>query len=345
MAEKRASSNGRPLRSCDAEQVGEARLSLAVLGPLRLRAGGRDVIVSSRRQRALLMLLAVNANTTVPVDRLVDQLWDGAPPPGALATVRAYVSLLRKALLAHAGDAVSIVTTGIGYRLDLPPSHLDLEQFRREIAAGHDHQRADRPQAALSAFDAALELWRGEPLAELADHLAVAPLRAELTELRVDAQEGRLRALVEIGRHVEAIPELESLVAQEPLREAPHELLMLALYRAGRAADALDVHRRFRTTLRDQLGLDTSARFEEVMALILRRDPRLDPIAPAPTASAAPLPPGTPSAEGMAALIRSLLMVSEQLAAAAELLSAQLGAGTTAAHAPDVPTAHRAIAS
>jgi DNA-binding SARP family transcriptional activator len=351
MAEKRASSNGWHLSSCDADQVEEPQFSLAVLGPLRVCVGGRDVIVSSRRQRALLMLLAVNANTAVPVDRLVDQLWDGAPPPGALVTVRAYVSHLRKVIQAHAGGAASIVTTGIGYRLDLAPSHLDLERFRRAVAAGHDHQRADRPQAALDAFDAALELWRGEPLAELGDHLVVAPLRTELKELRLSAIEGRLRALVEIGRHVEAISELESLVAQEPLRESPHELLMVALYRAGRTAEALGVHRQFTTTLRDQLGLDASERFEELVALILRRDPRLDSTAHVSGAPIPPSPLGTPSIEVVVSLVQSLQAVSEQLAAAAELLSAQLTVGTTPAYgsrlAPGsrVPTSYDAMAS
>jgi DNA-binding SARP family transcriptional activator len=298
--------------------------SIDVLGPLRVIGAGREATLSSRQQRALLVLLAVNANAAVPSERLIDQLWDGTPPPGALTTLRSYVSHVRRFLDEYVGDRVRIVTTDAGYRLDVPREGLDMIRFRDAVAAGHRHLRDAEPHEALAAFETALDLWRGDPLAEVADHEAATALGVELAELRLGTVEGRLRALVDTGRHVEAVSGLESLVAAQPLREAPHELLMLSLYRAGRSAEALEVHRRFRTVLRDELGIDPSARLDQLVSAILNRDPRLDapPLAPAapkhsPSLDRSPI-------ELVATLIDTLRTVSAQLAAVVEVLGGTL---------------------
>jgi DNA-binding SARP family transcriptional activator len=289
--------------------------------------GAGELVVTSRRQRALLVLFVMNANTVVTADRLIDQLWNGAPPPGALVTLRSYISHIRKALDERVDGRARIVTTDSGYRLEVDAESLDIVRFRRAIAAGHRHLRAGESQQALAAFDAALAMWRGEPVAELADHEASMSLAAELLELRAGATEGRLRALVETGRHVEAISGLESLVAVEPLRESPHELLMVSLYRAGRSAEALDVHRRFRGVLQEQLGIDPSAHLDQLVTAILNRDPRLD-IAP----SSAPAPVALPAEQSAVEMVRSMLetlqTVGNQLTAVVDLLGEQLDASS-----------------
>ncbi|MCB0893861.1 MAG: AfsR/SARP family transcriptional regulator [Nocardioides sp.] len=293
------------------------RFSIDVLGPLQVVSAGREATLSSRRQRALLVLLAMNANAAVTSERLVDQLWDGTPPPGALTTLRSYISHVRRFLDDHVDGRARIATTDAGYRLDVDDGSLDLVRFRDALAEGHRHLRAGEPVEALEAFESALDLWRGDPVAEIRDHDAAVTLAAELAELRVGAVEGRLRALVDTGRHVEAIPGIEALAAAEPLREGPRELLMTALHRAGRSAEALEVHRTFRAVLRDELGIEPGARLDRLVTAILHRDPRLDP----PSTAVAPTQVPSPSAaEQLSLLVESLRVVSEQLAAVVDAL-------------------------
>jgi len=259
------------------EPVAAPTVRVDLLGPLRLFVGDREVTVPALRPRALLGLLAIRANSVVQSDRLIDELWDGVVPPGAAVTLRSYISVLRRTL--HGGSAgvdAALATAAAGYRVDLDPDHIDAHRFRRLVAEGHEHLRQVRPQEALGSFESALSLWRGLPLAELADHAVAVPFRAEMSALRASATDGRLRALVEAGRHHEAIPALESLTRTEPLREEPYELLVLALYRAGRAPEALDVHQRFRKLLREQLGIDPSPAFAGLQTAVLIQDPRLD---------------------------------------------------------------------
>ena len=248
-----------------------------LLGPLRLFVGDCEVTVPAVRPRALLALLAIRANTVVRSDRLIDELWDGVVPPGAAVTLRSYISVLRRALYGErtGADAV-LATAAAGYRIDLDVDHVDAHRLRRLVGEGHEHLRRACPQEALGSFETALGLWRGLPLAELGDHTAAAPFRAEMSALRASATDGRLRALVEAGRHHEAIPALESLIRTEPLREEPYELLVLAFHRAGRTPEALEVHQRFRALLRDQLGIDPSPAFAGLQSAILTQDPRLD---------------------------------------------------------------------
>ena len=186
--------------------------------------GDCEVTVPAVRPRALLGLLAIRANTVVRSDRLIDELWDGVVPPGAAVTLRSYISVLRRALYGErtGADAV-LATAAAGYRIDLDADHVDAHRLRRLVGEGHEHLRRACPHEALGSFETALGLWRGLPLAELGDHTAAAPFRAEMSALRASATDGRLRALVEAGRHHEAIPALESLIRTEPLREEPYD--------------------------------------------------------------------------------------------------------------------------
>ena len=293
-----------------------------LLGPLRLFVGDYEVTVPALRPRALLGLLAIRANTVVRSDRLIDELWDGVVPPGGAVTLRSYISVLRRTL--HGGSAGvdrALATAAAGYRIDLDPDHIDANRFRRLVAEGHEHLRRARPQEALGSFESALGLWRGLPLAELADHAVAVPFRAEMTALRATATDGQLRALVEAGRHQEAIPALESLIRTEPLREEPYELLVLAFYRSGRTPEALDVHRRFRALLREQLGIDPSPAFATLQSAVLNQDPRLDQASGA-SRSIPMLAPGRQDGASLDELMGALI---DTLHAVADVLGARPG--------------------
>ncbi|WP_183097628.1 AfsR/SARP family transcriptional regulator [Nocardioides pelophilus] len=287
MPDMRTTAPGRHLASCATEDVDAAAVTIDLLGPLRVRAGGHELNLTSRRQRTLMALFAVHANTVLPADQLADQLWDGHPPPGALVTLRSYVFHLRKRLAEHPTASARLITTSSGYGLEVEDDALDVVRFRRLISSGFSHMRAGRPEESALAYGAALQLWRGQPVIELAAHDVATALIAELTELRTSAREGLLRAMVETGRHEEAVPLLEALVRDEPLREPPYELLMLALHRGGRSAEALDVHRRCRALLRDQLGIDPGPGLDQLVGSILNHEPHLDLTPPSPLAGLA----------------------------------------------------------
>jgi DNA-binding SARP family transcriptional activator len=215
-------------------------VSFHVLGPLRVVVDGVEVPIASRRQRALLVLLLINVGRVVPSDRLIDQLWDGAPPPQGAVTLRSYVSNVRQALGGAAGVGAALVTRGQGYCLDVPAESVDAVRLSRQAQEGRDHLRLDRPEAALAAFDAALAVWAGDPLADVADHEAARSAVTQLTETYLGALEGRFAALLALGRHADALPDLEAFAGDHPLREEPRALLMTALYRAGRTPEALE---------------------------------------------------------------------------------------------------------
>ena len=251
------------------------RLRVGILGPLAVELDGRPVVIASLRQRALLVLLAMEAGRAVAVDRLIDRLWDGTPPPQAAVTLRSYVSNVRQALGGPAGAATALATRGAGYLLELPGEALDAVRLRRLTEQGRELLREGRPGEALVALEEAVGLWRGQPLAEVADHEAARSTVTALTELYLGAVEARFEALLATGRHLAALPDLEAFAADHPLRETPRSLQMLALYRAGRTPEALEVHRDFRRLLRDELGLDPSPRLQSLLHDILEQAPAL----------------------------------------------------------------------
>ena len=233
-------------------------MDYAVLGPLEVRNGGEAIPIGRGKQRALLAVLALNTGRVVATDRLIDELWGDAPPATAATALQVYVSKLRKAL----GDG-AIETREPGYRVS---GELDAHQFERLVGEA----RAE-PERAAELLRQALGLWRGAALCDVDLPLEA----ARLEEQRLAALEQRLDADLVEGRSAELVGELESLVAEHPLREPFRAQLMLALYRAGRQAEALEAYRAARATLTDQLGIEPSARLQQLEQAILRQDDNL----------------------------------------------------------------------
>jgi DNA-binding SARP family transcriptional activator len=242
-----------------------------ILGPLEVARDGQPLMLGAVQQRALLAVLVLHRGEVVSTDRLVDELWGERAPVAAAKTVQVYVSYLRKAL-----GAGVIVTQGRGYRLAVAPEQVDAVRFEalgvegRRALAGGDASRAKE------RLCSALGLWRGEPLAEFAyEPFAQADIR-RLQEARLAALEDRIEADLALGADGELIGEIESLIASNPLQERLRGQLMLALYRAGRQADALAAYRQASELLREELGLEPSRLLQELERSILGHDASLD---------------------------------------------------------------------
>jgi DNA-binding SARP family transcriptional activator/ABC-type branched-subunit amino acid transport system substrate-binding protein len=242
-------------------------LRFRVLGPVEVWQDGRELPLGTGRQRALLALLALHANELVAADRLVDELWEGKPPASATKVLQGYVSQLRRVL-----PEGSLLTRGSSYELRVDGS--DAEDFERLVqqAAG------ESPREAVATLGSALELWRGRPFADFEYETWAQAESARLEELRLVAREERIDAELQLGAGTRLVPELESLVAEHPLRERLRAELMLALYRAGRQADALDTFAAGRRLLVDELGLEPAAELQELQRRILAHDPELGPV-------------------------------------------------------------------
>jgi DNA-binding SARP family transcriptional activator len=257
---------------------GDRALEVSLLGPLRARRDGIEVALGGRRQKAVLARLALTHGATVPVDRLVDDLWDGEPPRTAVGTVQSYVSNLRRAL-GRDGEPV-IERVGDGYRLALDPSGLVASRFeelveRATLPAGARPTRAEI-DAALPLLDRALALWHGPALSDLADEPWAQPTAVRLEELRLAAMEARFALHLDAGRHSVVAGDLEAAATAHPLRERFAAQLVVALYRSGRQADALRAYERTRAHLADELGLDPGPELARLAAQVLDQDPALD---------------------------------------------------------------------
>ena len=246
----------------------------------------------------MLALLLLQANRVVSRDRLIDELWDGSPPDTASTALQVHVSQLRK-VLGHG----AIVTKAPGYLVSVEPGGLDLERFEQLVAEARGRDAVGSAEA----FRAALELWRGPPLADLDDSVARAE-RAQLEEQRASALEQRIDADLALGRHAELLPELEALVREEPLRERRRAQLMLALYQSGRQADALDVYRNGRKLLADELGLEPGAELRQLEKAILEHDPGIAAPARARPPETAAGGPRRPSRSRIAVVVGALLL-------------------------------------
>jgi DNA-binding SARP family transcriptional activator len=239
-----------------------------ILGPLDvLDDDGRPVTLPPAKPRALLVLLLLSRNRTVRTEVLVDQLWDERPPATATKTVQVYVSQLRKGL----GDRLQ--TRPGGYELRVGDDELDADRFERLADAG-EYRRA-------------LELWRGPALVDVRGEAFARSAAERLEEARLAALEERIDVDLDAGKHAALVGELEQLVEEHPLRERLRGQLMLALYRSGRQAEALDVYRRTRTLLADELGLEPSPELRELEQAILRQDDALRRERPASAPGAA----------------------------------------------------------
>jgi predicted ATPase/DNA-binding SARP family transcriptional activator len=236
---------------------------------------GREAGLGGPRPRAVLALLVLEAGRVVPAVRLVEEVWRGSPPPGGAKTLRSYVSRLRSLL---APDA-ALVARGGGYALNLDPDVVDAVRFEQLAAAGQAELSRGEAAAAGNRFREALGLWRGRALADVCEVEPLAREAARLEELRLVAVEGRIETDIELGLHAEVTGELEGLVGKYPLRERLWRLLVLALYRAERQADALAVYRRARDMLATELGLEPGQDLRRLEQAVLRQEV---PAAPPP---------------------------------------------------------------
>jgi predicted ATPase/DNA-binding SARP family transcriptional activator len=252
---------------------GKAEMEFGILGPLEVRDGEALVRVPGAKERALLADLLVNAGRVVSADRLVEDLWGEDPPGNPANTLQGRVSALRRAL-GPAGSGL-VVTRPPGYVLAVGPEGVDASRFER-LAAQAEAAAAGKPSRAVGLLEEALGLWRGAALAEFADRPWAQAEAARLEELRLGAVEARVELGLAGGGHVGLVGELEGLVAAHPTRERLRGLLMVALYRSGRQADALGVYQETRTTLAEELGIDPSPELQRLHQAILVQDPALE---------------------------------------------------------------------
>jgi DNA-binding SARP family transcriptional activator len=286
-------------------------LEFRVLGPVEVVVDGRPVALPAAKPRALLADLLLNRNRVVSVDRLVDDLWGEQPPETATKALQGYVSQLRKAL-----GADRLLTKPPGYSLKVEDAELDLARFELLVREGRELLGAGDSKAAAKRFDEALELWRGPPFVEFQAEPFARDAGARLEDARLAALEERIEADLALGRHARLVSELEQLVASEPLRERPRGQLMLALYRSGRQADALELYRKTRETLSEELGIEPSLELQELERRMLQHDPALERArAPArPAEEGAPIP--------LARRPQFLVLVALALAAVAAIIAA-----------------------
>jgi DNA-binding SARP family transcriptional activator/glutamine cyclotransferase len=246
-------------------------MEFRILGPLEVVDEGRVVKLGGAKQRSLLAYLLLHRNRVVARDRLIDELWGDSPPDTAATAIQVHVSQLRKVL----GRDV-IVTQPPGYLIRVRDGELDLERFERSVAEA----QSAPPAEASNLLSEALALWRGIPLAELDVPFAHAA-SVRLDDQRLAALEQRIDADLSLGRHVQLVPELEGLVREHPLREHLRGQLMVALYRSGRQAEALDVYRAGRRLLDEELGLEPDDELQRLERAILNHDPSLEsPVVP-----------------------------------------------------------------
>lgn len=267
-------SSKEPVKRC---YVRRTAVEFRILGPLEGAEGDRLLPLGARQQRAVLALLLLHRGEVVSTDRLVDGIWGEQPPPTAVKSLQVYVSQLRKAL----GDGV-LETQGRGYLVHVSADQLDAARFETLLESGRALLAAGDPTGAVGDLTDALALWRGSPLADFAYEPFAQPEIARLEELRLAALETRIEADLALGRHAELVPELEALVVQQPLRERVRAQLMLALYRSGRQAEALESYQHARAGLISELGLEPGRELQELERAILRQEPELDAPAAAP---------------------------------------------------------------
>jgi YVTN family beta-propeller protein len=297
-------------------------MEFVILGPLDVRDDGRRLTLGGPKQRAVLAMLLLDANRPVSRDRLIDRLWGESPPASAGHTLDDYVSRLRRTL---GGNRIE--RRPAGYLIRVEPGELDLERFEVLLEQGRSAAAEGDPSQASALLGEALDLWRGRALADLENEPFAASESQRLEERRLLAVEARIEAELELGRGGELVGELERLAPEHPFRERLLGQLMLALYRAGRQADALAAYRAGRRRLAAELGLEPSPELRELERRILTHDPALAPAAKARRAAV----PRRLSRRSLAVAALALAAVGASVAAGAEL-----GTGATRASNPSV---------
>jgi DNA-binding SARP family transcriptional activator len=254
-------------------RMGIGGSTLRILGPVEVIGPAGPVRVGAAKERCLLAVLAVHLGETVSQDQLAEALWGEHAPRSATNALQNYVLRLRRAL--RTADGVEIVTDPAGYRLEAPADVVDARLAERLIAEGREATAAGDPATAARLLREALGLWHGRALAEFADQPFAQAEAARLEELRESAREDLVDAELVLGRHHDLVGELEAMVASHPLRERRWGQLLLARYRDGRQAEALEGFQALRRALRDELGVDPSPELQDLHERVLRQDPAL----------------------------------------------------------------------
>ncbi|MDJ0962161.1 MAG: BTAD domain-containing putative transcriptional regulator, partial [Acidimicrobiia bacterium] len=256
--------------------VREAQVEYRILGPLEVWEADRRLPVDAPKQRAILAILVLHANRVVSNDRLIDLVWGDEPPDGGLKTLRFHIWKLRENLVTErqSDDGAAIATVAPGYMLQAEPDAIDALRFERLVGEAHDLLSTD-PSRSIEMIDEALSLWRGAPLADFTYEEFARLDITRLEELKRSAEEDRIDAALTLGRHAEVIGELRALVDRDPHRERPWGQLMVALYRSGRQAEALDAYQQLRTHLGEGLGIEPSAEVRALEERILLQDEAL----------------------------------------------------------------------
>lgn len=249
-------------------------MQFRVLGALEAGAGAMVADLGPPKQRALLAILILHIGEIVSIDRLIDLLWGDDPPRTASHSIQIYVSDLRKAMEPMAGRRL-IHTRPPGYQLDAPPESVDARRFEALIAEGSSHLHAGERDAAIAALRSALGLWRGPALSDFAYEEFAQPYVRRFHDLHLDAVEALASAELEAAQASRVVPLLEAAIREDPLRERSRELLMIALYRTGRHAEALRTFDRLRELLVEELGLEPSPALQRLRDRVLLHDPEL----------------------------------------------------------------------
>ena len=315
-----------------------------ILGPLEVWHAGRRLDVAGARQRALLSVLLLQAGEVASTDRLVDEVWGEDPPAAGATALRVRISQLRRSL-GPMSDL--LVTQAPGYVVRLQPDQLDLHRFERLVDDGSETLARGDPRAAAETLTRALELWRGTPLGDVGRAPFAQVARARLEELRVVAIELRLESELQLGQHARVVGELRGLVEQHPLRERLWGLLITALYRDGRQADALATYHDARRRLVDEIGLEPGPNLQELERRILAQDPTLQlaTVLADPPRAILLLPRPDGRLDDLLALAEPLAVHRAQELLIAALVSepAQLSAGAARLNAARAAAARRGV--
>jgi predicted ATPase/DNA-binding SARP family transcriptional activator len=261
-------------------------MEFRILGPLEVWEASRPIPLGGAKQRALLAILVLEANRVVSTDRLIELLWGNEPPETVGNTLQVCVSQLRKILepTHQRGTPYAVlVSQPPGYAVHATSDQIDYLRFQLLVSEARERGIKADPKAAADLLRQALGLWRGPPLADFATERFALAEAKRLDEMRLGAVEDRIEADLALGRHVQLVGELEALVSEHPLRERLRAQLMLALYRAGRQAEASEVFHKTRAVLVDELGMEPGAELQKLLKAILNQDPALD-LTPRPEA-------------------------------------------------------------
>ena len=266
-------------------------VELRVLGPLEVVGdGGEPIEVRGAKLKGLLVLLALRSGDVVPVAQVVEDLWGDREIRDPANAVQVLVSKLRKVLQpAQSSDAL-VVTTPVGYALQVVPDAVDAVRFEGLVAEGRRLLAEGQADRARTVLGEAVALWRGPALADFVDEQFAQGDRVRLEELKASAAELRLDAELALGLHDLVATEVDALIDEHPLRERFRAQQMLALYRSGRQADALRAFQTARTVLGEELGIEPGPELRRLEAAILAQDPELDPPAPVPRVTTGALP-------------------------------------------------------